>query len=77
MRPATFDQILGGIPVLKVRVKLLELGQMVAVVERMAIGVLTRIEHGLALGLAHLDGIVFDNFRGIAHGKALLSTGIG
>ena len=70
------DQVLGRIPVLKVRIELLELGQMVAVVERMAIGVLARIEHGLALGLAHLDGIVFDNFRGIAHGKALLSTGI-
>ena len=47
-----------------------------AVVERMTIGVLAGIEHGLALGLAHLDGVVFDNFRGIAHGKALLSTGI-
>ena len=70
------DQVLGGVPVLKVRVQLLELGQVMAVVERMAIGVLACIEHGLALGLAHLDGIVFDNFRGIAHGKALLSTGI-
>ena len=70
------DQVLGGIPVLKVRVELLELGQVVAVVERVAIGVLARIEHGLTLGLAHLDGIVFDNFRGIAHGKALLNTGI-
>ena len=61
------DGVLGGGAIFKMGVQLLKLSQVMAIVKRMAVRVLARIKQRLALGLAHLNGVVFNNFRRIAH----------
>ena len=60
--------VLGGSAVFKVGVLLDKIGQMMRVLERVAVGVLARSDESRSLRAAHFNGVVFDDLvGGVAH----------
>ena len=65
------DRILGALAVLKTRVSLVQIGDVMGVGERVTVRVLARVDHRLALVTTNLDGVVFDNLFGGFVGHAM------
>ncbi len=66
--------VLGGGAIFQVSVLFVQVSQVMAVIESVAVRVLARIEQRLALSLANLDRVVFDDFRVVAHARFLSAT---
>ena len=64
--------ILGGLAVFQVRVLLVQLAYRMTALDRVPIGIDARGNQRLALGAAHLDGIVFDDFYRFGHSGLLV-----
>ena len=60
-----------SLAVLKTRVRLVQISDVVSVGERVTVRVLARVDHCLALVSTNLDGIVFDGLSGGVIGHAM------